>query len=160
MPLVTRSSTSGNLFVDVTEPPGWLDGELWSDTSQSPPALNINDDGTATGIGGLDIANISARTSTSENVTTTITPAAGEQHTFTVYGESLVATIATVEWSANAGSNFFDPGSLLATLEILRLNGSATLSAPIRINSGSRWRYTTAATTGTYIVVRLGAITS
>ena len=46
MPLVTRQANQGNLFKQATEPPDWLDGDLWSDTTDG--ALKLNVGGTAT----------------------------------------------------------------------------------------------------------------
>ena len=45
MPLVTRSSTNGNIFNQTAEPPNWSNGDLWSDNDNA--VLNINDNGTA-----------------------------------------------------------------------------------------------------------------
>ena len=54
MPLVTRTSVQGNIFVQDTEPASWIDGDLWVDTSVNPPAVNVNDNGTATVVGELN----------------------------------------------------------------------------------------------------------
>lgn len=43
MPLVTRQATQGNLFKQDVEPPNWVDGDLWSDTSNN--ILNRNNNG-------------------------------------------------------------------------------------------------------------------
>jgi len=48
MPLVTRTSTQGRVFVETSEPGSWSDGDLWVDTSVTPPLTKVNDDGTAT----------------------------------------------------------------------------------------------------------------
>jgi len=48
MPLVTRTAVQGNVFREASEPGSWEDGDLWVDTSQNPPRLNVNDNGTAT----------------------------------------------------------------------------------------------------------------
>ena len=48
MPLVTRRANQGNLFKQDTEPPDWLDGDLWSDTTANE--LKINVSGTAASI--------------------------------------------------------------------------------------------------------------
>jgi len=45
MPLVTRQANQGRFFVESTEPADWLDGDLWSDTTNN--ILNRNDNGTA-----------------------------------------------------------------------------------------------------------------
>ena len=57
MPLVTRTSTQGNLYKEATEPPNWLDGDLWSDTAGN--SLKLNDGGTAKSI-GRSIAELAA----------------------------------------------------------------------------------------------------
>jgi len=49
MPLVTRQANQGNLFNQATEPPDWLDGDLWSDTTANIVKNNVG--GTATDIG-------------------------------------------------------------------------------------------------------------
>ena len=49
MPLVTRQANQGNLFKTATEPPDWLDGDLWSNTTSNK--LNLNVGGTAIEIG-------------------------------------------------------------------------------------------------------------
>ena len=49
MPLVTRQANQGNLFKTPTEPPDWLDGDLWSDTTEN--SLKINDGGAAKIVG-------------------------------------------------------------------------------------------------------------
>ena len=54
MPLVTRQANQGNLFNQDTEPSNWLDGDLWSDTSLTPPVLKINNNGTAVIVPVLD----------------------------------------------------------------------------------------------------------
>ena len=52
MPLVTRRANQGNLFKQDTEPPDWLDGDLWSDTTNNLVKVNVS--GTATVIGSLN----------------------------------------------------------------------------------------------------------
>lgn len=49
MPLVSRTSNQGNLYKQATEPAGWLDGDVWSDTTANTLKNNVN--GTATAIG-------------------------------------------------------------------------------------------------------------
>ena len=49
MPLVTRRANQGNLFKQDTEPPDWLNGDLWSDTVTN--LLKLNDGGTAKEVG-------------------------------------------------------------------------------------------------------------
>lgn len=49
MPLVTRQANTGNLFNQAIEPPDWLDGDLWSDTTANRVKVNVG--GTATLIG-------------------------------------------------------------------------------------------------------------
>ena len=51
MPLVTRQANQGNLFKQATEPPDWLDGDLWSDTTDNSLKLNVS--GTATDVGAV-----------------------------------------------------------------------------------------------------------
>jgi len=41
MPLVTRQANQGRFFVTATEPPDWLDGDLWSDTTANLLKLNV-----------------------------------------------------------------------------------------------------------------------
>ena len=43
MPLVTRRANQGNFFKQDTEPPDWLDGDLWSDTTANKLKLNVGD---------------------------------------------------------------------------------------------------------------------
>jgi len=57
MPLVTRQANQGNLFKQDLEPPDWVAGDLWSDTTADKLQLNVA--GTATDI-GLDVASESA----------------------------------------------------------------------------------------------------
>lgn len=45
MPLVTRQANQGRFFVEDTEPTDWLDGDLWSDTTNN--VLNRNNNGTS-----------------------------------------------------------------------------------------------------------------
>jgi len=52
MPLVTRQADRGQVFNTPTEPPNWLDGDLWSDTTAN--ILKLNDGGTAEDV-GLDV---------------------------------------------------------------------------------------------------------
>ena len=49
MPLVTRQANQGNLFKQATEPPDWLNGDLWSDTTDN--ILKLNNNGTAENVG-------------------------------------------------------------------------------------------------------------
>ena len=49
MPLVTRTSTQGNLYRESTEPPNWQNGDLWVDTDDGTIYVNIS--GTATTVG-------------------------------------------------------------------------------------------------------------
>ena len=51
MPLVTRQANQGNLFKQATEPPDWLNGDLWSDTTNDSLKLNVS--GTATNVGDV-----------------------------------------------------------------------------------------------------------
>jgi len=52
MPLVTRQANSGRIFVDDNEPVSWTNGDMWIDTSVTPPLSKINDNGTATSLIG------------------------------------------------------------------------------------------------------------
>lgn len=47
MPLVTRTSVLGNIYKQNTQPVSWVNGDLWIDTSVSPPREYVNDNGTA-----------------------------------------------------------------------------------------------------------------
>ena len=49
MPLVTRQANQGNIFNTPTEPPDWLNGDLWSDTTDN--LLKLNNGGTAELVG-------------------------------------------------------------------------------------------------------------
>ena len=49
MPLVTRNSEQGNVFRTDTEPPNWVNGDLWVDTDDG--TLYVNVSGTATTVG-------------------------------------------------------------------------------------------------------------
>ena len=51
MPLVKRRANQGNLFKQDTEPPDWLNGDLWSDTTDDSLKLNVS--GTATNVGDV-----------------------------------------------------------------------------------------------------------
>ena len=72
-PLVQRLSLQGNFFIEDTEPPNWVDGDLWADTSKSPPILNLNDDGTAVAVGVVELDTTgltqTERSSGSNNIT-------------------------------------------------------------------------------------------
>jgi len=63
MPLVTRQANQGRFFVTATEPPDWLDGDLWSDTTTN--ILKLNNSGTAEAVGGS--ITIDTKTQTVEN---------------------------------------------------------------------------------------------
>jgi len=41
MPLVTRTTTQGNIFKQDTEPDDKTNGSLWVDTSVDAPALSV-----------------------------------------------------------------------------------------------------------------------
>jgi len=43
MPLVTRTTTQGNIFKQDTEPDDKTTGSLWVDTSVDAPALSVGD---------------------------------------------------------------------------------------------------------------------
>ncbi len=43
MPLVTRTTTQGNIFKQDTEPDNKTNGSLWVDTSVDAPALSVAD---------------------------------------------------------------------------------------------------------------------
>lgn len=47
MPLVTRTSTQGNLFKQASEPSDWENCDLWSDSDETPRTLYINNAGSA-----------------------------------------------------------------------------------------------------------------
>lgn len=47
MPLVTRQVNQGVFFKVANEPADWQNGDIWIDTSQTPPLLNVNDNNTA-----------------------------------------------------------------------------------------------------------------
>jgi hypothetical protein len=47
MPLVTRTSTQGNIFEQDSQPATWEDSDLWADSDANPRALFINNNGTA-----------------------------------------------------------------------------------------------------------------
>jgi len=46
MPLVTRNTGAGNIYVDATQPTDVTTGTLWINTSTSPPTLEIADGST------------------------------------------------------------------------------------------------------------------
>ena len=108
------------------------------------------------------ITDYADRTSSDENITVTLTPAVGDNYIFNAFGESIPAIIGTVEWSADAGSNFFDPSAELRNLTQVATATGTVLNSPITIhlNDGSRWRYTTPGTVGTYIISSIGTIWS
>jgi hypothetical protein len=106
----------------------------------------------------LTITNQDARTSTAENITTTITPPAASLTVFKLWGESLPAVISALETSTNSGTNFFDPGAAIAPLEAATETASTIGNAnPIVLGANGRLRWTTPGTVGTYIVSRAGA---
>lgn len=41
MPLVTRTTTQGSLFKQITEPDDKTNGSLWVDTSVDAPSLSV-----------------------------------------------------------------------------------------------------------------------
>jgi len=41
MPLVTRTTTAGNIIKQATEPTDKTNGTVWVDTSEDPPVTNI-----------------------------------------------------------------------------------------------------------------------
>ena len=51
MPLVTRQSNQGNLWKEATTP-NWVDGDVWSDTTNN--ALFLNSSGSALVVGITD----------------------------------------------------------------------------------------------------------
>ena len=105
------------------------------------------------------------RTSSGENVTVTLTPAVGDNYEFNAFYETgPFNTISVVEWSANAGTNFFNPASRFVTSAQLGIRTgllpTGVLDTPIviHLNNGSRFRYTTPANVGTYIISSIGFI--
>ncbi len=115
------------------------------------------------------MTDLATRTSSSENTTVTITPAVGENFEFTSFVESMpVFQIITVEWSANGGTNFFDPNAAYTFSPDPSQVGVRIGATPpqgvdntpimIHLNNGSRFRYTTPATIGTYIISNIGLI--
>lgn len=49
MPLVTRNTEQGNVYRTDTEPPNWLNGDIWVDTDDS--TMYVNNGGTAEVVG-------------------------------------------------------------------------------------------------------------
>ena len=41
MPLVTRTTTQGNIFRQIAEPDDKTDGSLWVDISVDPPSISV-----------------------------------------------------------------------------------------------------------------------
>lgn len=73
MPLVSRTSNQGNLYKQALEPSGWLDGDIWSDTTTNSVKNNVG--GTATAIGASSFS-ASATVSYSETIGDYTTPVA------------------------------------------------------------------------------------
>ncbi len=71
MPLVTRNTEQGNLFKTASEPAGWQDGDLWSDTTANLVKVNVS--GTATDVGNSNFS-AAATTSYSETIGDYSTP--------------------------------------------------------------------------------------
>jgi len=42
-----QSTGHGALYLITTTPVGWKDGDLWSDLSEDPPHVKLNNNGTA-----------------------------------------------------------------------------------------------------------------
>ncbi len=164
--LMTTIATKAGLNVGALagDPSALVDGDYWynSSTNKQRTRQNGVSEDVVGGAGGLSVADIAARESTSQNTTTTLTPAVGEQFVFNQFGESLPAIINTVEWSANAGANFFDPSARIVNLSQMGTTTGTVLDSPIdtHLNNGSRLRWTNPATVGTYIIARIGTIFS
>ncbi len=101
---------------------------------------------------GLSIANIATRTSSSQDTQVTITPTTVDISN--VYLEAAPANIEIVEFSGDDGTTFFDPTANIVPIEAMKVN--AAMYGTLILNSGTVWRYTCAASAGTYIVIRMG----
>ena len=113
-------------------------------------------DNQAVASAGLAITDQSARVSTAENITTTETPPAASLSIYWIQAEVLPATITTIESSSNSGTNYQDLGSIPSQQGIVEVGGASIFST-ISLGAAGRFRWTTAATAGTYIVQVHGA---
>lgn len=50
MPLVTRNTGAGNIYVDSTQPSDVTNGTIWIDTSSSPPEAKVADGSSYSGV--------------------------------------------------------------------------------------------------------------
>jgi len=98
---------------------------------------------------GATITDSSTRNSAAEDITTTLTPTAAGISFWYVFTETLAATIAIVEVSADSGTTFIDPSYNLASLSTF---GGGTTSPVMTLGATDRFRWTNPGTTGTYIV--------
>lgn len=146
MPLVTRSSEQGNLFKQDLEPGGWLNGDLWSDTTANVLKLNVG--GTASEIGGLELTFDNIRVSLTASQTDATTPASGESDSGIFILEQKVGG-DTIDISGDSGSAFMaQQGPILGTTMGTNNNNIPIMSIG---NSTGRYRYTATADVGTRI---------
>jgi len=100
-------------------------------------------------------AELATRTTSSENVTTTLAPATGDTTVLNaIYLESGAGNIATVEISPNR-SNYYDRWALNNGTQIIG-NDSVNYGIQFAIGASSHFRYTTPSDSGNYTVVLLG----
>lgn len=109
---------------------------------------------------GITVTDQSSRVSTAENITTTETPPAASLSMYYVICESAAASITTVEISANSGTNYIDPGTSMPTARYWLDDASGSGLSPIPLGATGRFRWTTPAAVGTYIVLVSGASVS
>ena len=113
--------------------------------------------------GGLSVANIAVRHSVAQNITTTIQPASGEQHSFLVYRESAPASIASINISVDRTNDVTSYGRMSLNDHIMAVDEVTTSSdanSNVLINDASEWEFLTSATAGTNIIQRIGTIFS
>ena len=112
----------------------------------------------------LTESNIAVRHSVSESTTTTISPAAGEQHQFIVVQESGVAATTPATVSANRTNDVQVGGMENGNAGWIRQFSNGSFSGAmlgyIHANSASDFEWITPATVGTYIWQRIGKIVS
>lgn len=95
MPLVTRTAVSGNIFRQTTEPPDWLNGDIWVDTDNSQCFVNLAGTALQFGAGTLNAGDILF--SDSDESLATLAKGTADQHLIMNSGAT------APEWQTFAG---------------------------------------------------------
>lgn len=155
MPLVTRTASQGNLFLQATEPTEWLNGDLWSDITANVLKLNVL--GTATEIGGLELTFDNARLALTASQTDTTIPATGENDVVTYIKPASISGSDAFNISVDSGSNFVSAiaDSVAGTDTFMNVAAGRAQSVKSIGNSTGRFQIVCDATVGTRDIEQL-----